>query len=230
MQYKHIFFDLDHTLWDFDRNARGALHEVYYQFDLRRIGALSPQHFIDVYMPINERMWGEYRQGKIDAETIKIARFKETFKKFGFLDGDTVKKVKSAYLEFLPRQGHLIEGVQSLLEYLKPKYFLHIVTNGFKAVSIEKLGHANINSFFKSSLSAEEVGYLKPDVRVFKTALKNNKARAEESLFVGDHLEADVIGAANAGMDQVYFNPKGKAHNFKPTFEISEMAELCELL
>lgn len=229
MQYKHIFFDLDHTLWDFDKNAKASLTDVFYKFDLRRFGVKNVEHFQEIYMPINQRMWGEYRRGEIDAETVKIGRFQETFKLFNVVDHGLTKEVKEFYLKQLPVKGALMPNTLDTLNYLKSKYELHIVTNGFRAVTDEKISFSNIGSFFKSTLSAEEVGVLKPNKEVFERALSMNNTNSTESLFVGDSIIADVEGARGVGMDQVLFNPHKKAHTSNPTYEISDIGEMMVL-
>ena len=229
MKYQHIFFDLDHTLWDFDRNSKAALSDVYYEFDLRQFQIASPQHFQEVYGPINERMWVQYRLGEIDAETVKIGRFRESLKRFGVVDEDLVRAAKSFYLNQLPLKGYLMPNTKEALTYLQTKYKLHVVTNGFRAVTERKIAHSDIGAFFESTLSAEEVGVLKPNRAVFDRALSMNNATTDNSLFVGDNLIADVQGAQGVGMDQVFFNPHQKAHNETPTFEIKDMKEMVEL-
>jgi len=230
MRYKHIFFDLDHTLWDFDKNAKASLTDVFYEFDLRRFGVRDTHHLQEVYMPINQRMWGEYRRGEIDAETVKFGRFRETLKQFNVLDTGIAMEIKEFYLKQLPTKGALMPNTMETLEYLKGKYKLHIVTNGFRAVTDEKISFSNIGGFFESTLSAEEVGVLKPNKKVFMKAFEMNNAHAAESLFVGDSIVADVEGAQQVGMDQVYFNPHRKAHESSPTYEVFDIGELTNFL
>jgi len=196
MAYEHLFFDWDHTLWDFETNSRQVLNNIFYEYNLRQFGILSPEHFMDVYMPINYRMWKMFREGEIDTQTVKYKRFEETF----------------------------------TLTELKGQFQMHVVTNGFLEVTEHKIKHSDIGSFFQTILSAEEVGVLKPNPAVFYEAFKRSGATAENSLFIGDNLIADVQGAQSVGMHQVYFNPEKEAHNETPTFEISDMKELVTLL
>lgn len=230
MAYKHLFFDWDHTLWDFEANSRSALTSIYYEFDLRKLNVQSPDHFIDTYLPINYQMWTDYREGKIDAPTVKIKRFQDTLKHFGSIDNHLVSSIKDNYLQNLPLGGKLMPNVNSVLEYLSEKYLLHIVTNGFREITDEKLKYCGIAHYFTSTLAADEAGALKPNPIVFSTALKNNKATVEESLFIGDNLIADIQGAQAFGMDQVFFNPEKKEHQEQPTYEISDLSELVNFL
>jgi len=230
MAYEHLFFDWDHTLWDFETNSRQVLNNIFYEYNLRQFGILSPEHFMDVYMPINYRMWKMFREGEIDTQTVKYKRFEETFKEFGVLDMELVMDVKSYYLNGLPLGGALMPNVVETLTELKGQFQMHVVTNGFLEVTEHKIKHSDIGSFFQTILSAEEVGVLKPNPAVFYEAFKRSGATAENSLFIGDNLIADVQGAQSVGMHQVYFNPEKEAHNETPTFEISDMKELVTLL
>jgi len=230
MSYEHLFFDWDHTLWDFETNSKQALEKIFYEYDLRKFGVLSPQHFIDTYMPINYTMWKEFREGKMDAATVKIKRFQDTFQKFGVVDMVLVNDVKSFYLDKLPLGGALMPNVLKTIKILNENFELHVVTNGFLEVTQHKLAHSNLASFFRTVLSAEEVGVLKPNTKVFQEALKRSGASAERSLFIGDNLIADVQGARNAGMHQVFFNPLGHAHEESPTYEINDFQELLDIL
>lgn len=229
-KYEHLFFDFDHTLWDFETNSRQALTKLYYEFNLRQFNIQSPEHFIDTYLPINYQLWADYRDGKIDAPTVKLKRFKDTLQQFGVVDLDFVKQVKAFYLNELPLGGALMPTVIDTLTTLQEHYTLHVVTNGFKAVTAEKMKHCQIGHFFQSVLSAEEVGVLKPNPLVFEMALSNNNANVQHSLYIGDNIIADVQGARGVGMDQVFFNPEQTAHAEQPTYEIKLMSELLNFL
>lgn len=229
-KYKHLFFDLDHTLWDFEHNSKKALTSVFYECDLRRMNVQSPDHFIETYLPINYQMWSAYRRGEIDAQEVKHLRFQNTLKKFGLVSQSMVKDVGDAYLAHLPRGGNLMPNVLHILKKLHAHYRLHVVTNGFQAITKVKLQNSGITDFFQLVLSAEEVGVLKPDKRVFQTAVNKTKAKVEESLFIGDSIIADIEGASSFGMDQVFYNPKNKQHQAEPTYEITDMAELESIL
>ncbi len=230
MVYKHLFFDWDHTLWDFEANSIKVLEEIYYHYNLRQFNVLSPQHFIDTYMPINYYMWTKFREGKIDAETVKFQRFAMTFKEFGVIDDQLIADVKSFYLQELPKGGFLMPNVIDMLNELQNEFQLHIVTNGFLEVTNEKLKYSQIAHYFETVLSAEEVGVLKPNQAVFHEALRRANATVTDSLFIGDNLIADVQGARNVGMNQVFFNPDQRQHDEQPTFEISDMKELVGIL
>lgn len=228
--YNHLFFDLDHTLWDFEQNSYLALESIYFEFDLRKYNILSTDHFIEVYNPINYSLWTAYRNGEIDAETVKYKRFQDTFKQFGVVDEATTHKIKESYMNQLPFGGALMPNTIEMLTELHAEYKLHIVTNGFKEISNQKLKHSGITDYFHSVLSAEEVGVLKPNAKVFETALINNKARNTESLFIGDNLIADVQGAQKVGMDQVFYNPEKIHHSETPTYEIDCLSSISKIV
>lgn len=230
MQYKHLFFDLDHTLWDFEANSKAALTAMYYDLDLRQLGILSPEQFVDVYLPINYKYWAAYREGRLSAEAIKFKRFEDTYKKFGGASEKLIQNSRDYYLKELPKKGALMPNVLNVLGELKNEFQLHVVTNGFRAVTKHKMERSKLVPFFNSVLSAEDVGVLKPNKKVFETALINNNAQVQESLFIGDNLIADVQGARSVGMDQVYFNPEKEQHSEDPTYEIHDMIELLPLL
>lgn len=230
MGYKHLFFDLDRTLWDFEANSTATLTAMYYDLDLRQLGILSPEQFIDVYLPINYTCWAAYREGRLSASEIKLKRFEDTYKKFGGASEKLIQKSRDYYLKELPNNGALMPNVTHVLSELQNDFHLHIVTNGFKTVTQFKMQKSKITPFFNSILSAEEVGVLKPNKKVFETALEKNNAQVYESLFIGDDLVADVQGAQSVGMDQVYFNPKKHVHTEQPTYEIRNMSEMLTLL
>ncbi len=230
MQYKHLFFDWDHTLWDFETNSERSLTSIYYEFDLRRFGLQSPQHFIDTYKPLNKKLWTEFREGKIDAQTVKIKRFQECLKQFSLTDLELIRQIKSFYLEELPKGGDLMPNVEESLELLSKQYTLHIVTNGFLEVTQQKIQHSSIAKLFTTILSAEEVGVLKPNKKVFEEAFKRANATAKNSLFIGDNLIADIQGPKRVGMHQVFYNPNRQSHSESPTYEISDIKELIDLL
>lgn len=228
--YQHLFFDLDHTLWDFETNSQEALTSIYYEFDLRRWEVQSPQHFIDTYLPINYKMWADYRNGVIDAKTVKRKRFQDTLKQFGVINQSMVQQVESSYLQKLPLGGNLLPNVKEMLTALQQHFQLHIVTNGFREITVSKLAISGIQDYFTTSLSAEEAGVLKPNPKIFQQALAMANATVEKSLFIGDNIIADVGGAKAVGIDQVFFNPNKAEHNAQPSYEIADMKELINLL
>ena len=228
--YKHVYFDLDDTLWDFRRNSAEALRELYSHFNLKSAGVNSPEYFIKIYQERNIMMWEQYRLGAIDKETLRTKRFELTFWDMG-LDAELVpKQMPEYYLSVLASKHYLYPHAIEVLEYLKEKYSLHIITNGFSEVQHIKLNSSKIDRFFNQLIISDEIGVKKPDIKIFQHALEKAGAVAEESIMIGDGLDVDIAGARNAGMDQVYFNPDNLEHNHEVTYEIKSLSELRNFL
>ena len=200
---KHIFFDLDHTLWDTDKNSELAFVDCFRDLDI----ALDLPTFLDVYMPINEAYWVLFANNQISKEKLKISRFTDTFQQLNFQISPTkIEQLSEAYLHYLPRYGVLIDGAVELLNYLKPNYQLHIITNGFTEVSLKKIALSNIDSYFNQVITSEKAGVKKPDTRIFEYALLKANAQNTESLMIGDNLIADMQGVSNAGLEVLHYN------------------------
>jgi len=199
----HVFFDLDHTLWDFDKNSGLTFKKI---FELNEID-LNLNDFLEVYQPINLNYWKLYREEKIDKASLRYKRLSDTFNILEFeVKSRTINKLSEDYINHLCTYNHLFDGTIELLKYLAPKYKLHIITNGFKEVQHGKLNSANINHFFETVTNSEMVGVKKPNPKIFNHALDMAKANIEESVMIGDNLEADVLGALDIGLDAICFN------------------------
>ncbi len=200
---KHIFFDLDHTLWDFDKNSALTFEKI---FKLNNLD-IDLNTFLEVYVPINLQYWKLYREEKIDKKNLKFARLNDAFKELKMdVSARMVHKLSDDYITHLSTFNHLFPGTIELLEYLQPNYQLHIITNGFKAVQHGKLNQSNIDHFFQTVTNSEMVGVKKPNPKIFNHALQMAKATKEESLMIGDNLEADIMGALDFGMEAICFN------------------------
>jgi len=230
-KYAHIFFDLDNTLWDFDRNSAETLHELYEKYKLADLGIKTPEHFIVKYQERNAMMWEQYRLGKIDKDTLRNKRFEFTFWDMGIEAVEYISmQLSNDYVTAAPKRNHLFPDAYDVLEYLDQKYALHIITNGFHEAQFIKLDGTGIRKFFKNIIISEHVGFKKPDVNIFYYALESAKAKPEECIMIGDGLEVDVLGALKAGWDAVYFNPKKSVHTEIITHEIEKLIELKEIL
>ena len=200
---KHLFFDLDHTLWDFDKNSALTFDKI---FKLNNI-AIDLNTFLEVYVPINLQYWKLYREEKIDKKSLKFARLNDAFKAIDLeVSTRVIHKLSDDYITHLSTFNHLFPGAIELLEYLQPNYTLHIITNGFKEVQHGKLNQSNIDHFFQTVTNSEMVGVKKPNPKIFNHALQLAKATKAESLMIGDNLEADVMGAIDFGMEAICFN------------------------
>lgn len=228
--YKHIFFDLDNTIWDFDRNSREALVEIYHKHNLLDLGISDVDHFINKYKERNEMMWEQYRLGTIDKPTLRNKRFALTFWDMG-LDAETAPtQMADDYIAISPRKTNLFPHAHEVLTYLSSKYTLHIITNGFEEAQIIKMEESKLNPYFEEVIISEQTGYRKPDSRIFDYAMKKTGAKNEDAIMIGDGLEVDILGAANVGWDTVYFNPDKKEHNESVTHEIISLIELMQIL
>ncbi|MBF9224162.1 YjjG family noncanonical pyrimidine nucleotidase [Hymenobacter ruricola] len=230
MKYRHLFFDLDHTLWDFEKNANETLHTLYERHDFARFGTFTVDEFIRVYSDINHALWRMYQNGKISQAQLRDVRFVRTLTKLGVPEADIPANISAEFTHILPQKSAVFPFTHEVLDYLKPRYRMHLITNGFNDVQAIKLASSNLAHYFESVITSEHSGHLKPDPRMFAHALQHTGATAAESLMIGDNLECDVLGACNAGIDQVYFNPDKRRHFAQTTHEISCLSELKAFL
>lgn len=226
---KHIFFDLDRTLWDFETNSRETLAELYYE-SLAPKTTVSADDFIKIYHKHNERLWSEYRKGAIKKETLRWKRFQLTFKEMGIVNNDLALQIDEAYITRSPLKTNLFPNTIEMLTYLSRRYKLHILTNGFLETQNIKIVNAGIAPFIFQMTTSEEAGFQKPAPGAFEFAMSKTGAKPKNSVMVGDDLEIDIIGAAKVGMKQVFFNPEKQQHNFNPTWEISTLSEMKRFL
>ena len=228
-KYKHIFFDLDRTLWDFEKNSVETLKEIFFKYKLDE-KIESPEVFINKYKEINEKLWAKYRTGEIKKEFLRNQRFLLTLQHFGINDSSLAEKFGTDYIEISPTKTILFPNTIETLKYLSKKYTLHIITNGFKEVQFVKLKNNKLDKYFDKVITSETVGYQKPNAKIFQHSLSTSNAKKEESLMIGDDLNTDILGARNFGMNQVFFNSINTKHNEKITHEITDLKELTELL
>lgn len=230
MPYQHLFFDLDHTLWDFDANARETLLELFDTYKLKELGIDSAENFIDVYTDHNHRLWRDYHNGIISKEELRSSRFRLTFEHFELPESVIPHQFEDDYVKICPTKTNLFPGTHEVLSSLKGKFKMHIITNGFLESQEMKMSRTNIRDYFDEIFISEVIGLYKPDVALFNHALEIAGAEAKHSLMIGDSLEADILGAKNAGIDQVYFNPYNINHEFEITYEINKLHELIKIL
>jgi putative hydrolase of the HAD superfamily len=230
LKYRHLFFDLDHTLWDFETNADETLRHLFQHHDLGRYGIFTVEEFIRVYSDVNHGLWRLYQSNKISQTQLRNVRFPRTLTKLGLTEEQVPTDISEQFTELLPQKSAVFPFTYEVLEYLRPKYELHLITNGFKEVQHVKLASSGLTEYFQEMVTSQCCGHLKPDPRIFQHALERTGAKAQESLMIGDNLECDVLGAFNAGIDQVYFNPEKRRHFAQITYEISCLRELKEIL
>ncbi len=228
-KYRHIYFDLDHTLWDYKANAYEAFRDIYDKYELhKQIDRLDS--FMEVFIKYNDLLWDQYRRGEVKKKFLMTERFVLTLGEFGIKNHGLAEKIGLDYITLSPYKTNVLPYTHEVLPYLFTRYNLYILTNGFNEVQFIKLKESGLTSFFKKVITSENAGYQKPRKEIFEYALKSVNAKKTESLMIGDDLKVDVIGARDFGIDQVYFNPEGKEHTEKVTFEIASLKELENIL
>lgn len=230
MKYRHLFFDLDHTLWDFDRNAEATLLALYHDYDLKQEGFDDFNAFYERYSYHNDRMWTRFRNGQMKRSELHWKRMSHTFLDFKVINMPLVHALSDRYTQQLPLQTLLTPGAKDMLDYCAGKYRMSLITNGHEAIQQSKLKHAGLAGYFEELYTSERCNSVKPQVEIFNYALQHSKNKCEECLMIGDALHIDVLGAANAGWDQVYYNPNLVPHQQQPTYEISKWSEMQSIL
>lgn len=226
--YHHLFFDLDHTLWDFQRNSRAVLTELCEEYLKGQYG-LDAEAFIPVYEEVNAALWVQLDGGIIPKEVLRALRFKQALERFGVEDGTLARRLEECYLDRCPERALLMPGALKLLQDLQPHYHMHIITNGFTEVQTVKLSTSGIREYFQVVLTSEMAGASKPSARIFRHALRSAGAKVHESLMIGDNARSDIAGGRNAGLDQVHFVPEEEGDP-EATFRIKHLDELRSIL
>lgn len=217
-----VFFDLDHTLWDFEKNSALAFETVFKIQDI----AVDMTEFLHFYVPLNREYWERYRKDEISQKQLRYGRLKDTFDLIGYTVSDELVELLSVeYIHYLPKFNHLFNGTIEILDYLKPKYNLHIITNGFAQIQENKLNNSYITHYFKTVTNSEMAGVKKPNRLIFEYALNLAKAKKENSIMIGDCIEADVKGALDAGLDAIFFNE----NKLQVESHIKQVNQLLEL-
>ena len=231
MKYKHLFFDLDHTLWDFDANARATLQQLHIDLDLVSKGIHNFDMFYQNYLVHNEKLWARYRNGYIKQEELRLKRMWLTLLDFKIADEALARQLNELFLQLLPGRTILFPDTKEVLQYLLDKgYRLHLITNGFEETQHSKLKYSGLAPFFKEVITSEGSNSLKPQKEIFDYALEKAGARVEESIMIGDSLEIDVAGAMNAGMDAIHVNFTGSvSEGVKATYVVTALKQLEEI-
>ena len=231
MKYKHLFFDLDHTLWDFDANAKATLLQLHLDLRLVDKGIHDFELFHKNYLQHNEKLWARYRNGQIKQDELRIKRMWLTLLDFQIADEDLTRQLSELFLQLLPTRTILFPDTKEVLQYLTEKrYQLHLITNGFEKTQHAKLKHSGLAGFFKEVITSEGSNSLKPQKEIFEYALNKTGATVKESIMIGDTLDVDILGAMNAGMDQVHVNYNDTPQDLQPTYTIRALKELKTFL
>lgn len=225
-QFKHVFFDLDHTLWDFDKNSELAFSTIFKS----NFSDISVTQFIERYAPINQAYWKLYQMDKISHQELRLNRLKDTFDALNYsISEKEIVQISEEYLSILSDNNHLIDGAIEILDYLHSKYTLHIITNGFAKVQSKKIANSKLDSYFSTITNSEMAGVRKPNPLIYEHALTLAKAEKETSIMIGDCIDADVKGALNYGMDAIFFNSTNVS-SYDSIWQVNHLLELKKYL
>ena len=231
MAYKDLFFDLDHTLWDFETNSKETIQELYTTHRLADLGIVDFDGFYNTYSAHNHRLWDRYTKGFIKQEELRWKRVYLSLLDFKVANEPLAKEMSQAYLEILPNKKHLFPYTIEILEYLKQKdYKMHLITNGFESVQFKKIKNSGIADYFTEVITSEASNSLKPQKEIFEYALKNAKATVAESIMIGDNESADIQGGINIGMDTIFVNHIQAIPTIPATYTITHLKELETIL
>lgn len=229
-KYKCIFFDLDHTLWDYETNSAETLLELYEEHDLLSKGVPSFQDFLNRFKTVNTDLWNLYDRGLIDSEVIRRERFKQILEPFNAYEPKLSEDLSREYLDICPCKGNLMPHAIEILTYLAEQYRLAVITNGFEEIQHQKLTAGNLHSYFDHIITSQKAGFKKPSREIFDCALQLNGVTNIEAVMIGDNLITDIGGAKNAAIDAVFLNTAEIVHNEILHFEIRSLEELRTIL
>lgn len=227
---RHVFFDLDRTLWDFEKSANQTFEEIYHFYELQNKGITSADEFHDAYTIHNNRLWDQYRKGEIQKDILRGLRFNLTLQDFGITDNVLAEKIGDDYVRISPLKVNLFPYSIEILEYLFLKYNLHIITNGFSEVQTTKLETSGMDKYFINVITSEEAGVKKPHPDIFKLAFTKAGALPEESIMIGDDYEVDIIGAKEVSMAQIFVDHEKKYSKNQSTYYITNLREIEKIL
>lgn len=225
----HIFFDLDHTLWDYDTNARIVLKDIYRRYNLSNVLDANDEVFADTFFKTNDELWYAYNIGQIDKDAIRSERFSKIFQICGARENNLCKEIGAYYLFTCPQQAAVMEDALMVLDYLQKKYQLSIITNGFDDVQTIKLKASGLDRFFSHVFTSETIGHKKPSKEIFEHAMHVVNVAPPHVLMIGDNPNTDILGARNAGITPVLFNPEERRKS-DCEFQITHLSQLMKLL
>ncbi len=230
MTYKNLFIDLDDTLWDIHQNGKECLEEIYVDYDYNKFYPTFEDYYA-VYMPSNFHLWSLYRQGSIKKDELIVERFLVPVRQFGINDPAYAKALSDDFLERTTHKTRLIPGTMDLLDYLEPKYRMHILSNGFREVQYQKIENSGLMPYFDKIILSEDAGINKPHPDIFTYALKNTNSRRNQTIMIGDSWDADIVGAHNSRLHQIWFNPThAQPQGFEPTYTVKSLHEIKDIL
>lgn len=223
-------FDLDHTLWDYESNCAEAMNDLFHKYELKQRGVSSPSYLLETFNAINTPLWDQYDRGEIHRDVIRYERFNRILLQVGVDDYPLSLQMSADYVAQSPRKKNLMPFALEVLDYLKTKYVMYIITNGFDEIQVTKLTSAGIEKYFKDVITSEKAGHKKPAKEIFNYTLQLNGYQPDEAIMIGDNLLTDMAGARNASIDTVFYNANKIEHNTKVTHEITSLKELKSIL
>jgi len=229
-KYTHLLFDLDHTLWDYDSNVRDSLSELFTDYDLGSLGNPDFELFFEAFQATNYTLWEQFNKGLIDKDELRAIRFKKVFSRAELPVSEIPENLEEEFILRTSTKPKVMDHAFETLDYLKTKYRLHIITNGFNLSQYNKLKSSKLDPYFDLIVTSENSGFRKPDKRIFDHALLQIKTEANHCLMIGDNPLSDIQGAQNAKIDQVFYNPLNTENIVKPTFTIHHLSELIKIL
>lgn len=224
--YQHLFFDLDHTLWDYDKNVQESLSELFEIYQLQNFGILDFKNFLAAFYQVNFKLWAMYDVGKIDKKSLREVRFKLIFEKAGAKNNAVPKEMEDDFMQRTSSKPHLLPYSREILDYLRPNYRMHIITNGFNESQALKMKSSGLTPYFDFVVTSETTGHKKPDPRIFKYLLDKLSVNAADCIMIGDNPNSDILGAIRSNIDQFFFDPHEKGIEHKPTHTIRHLKEL----
>lgn len=227
-KYKVVLFDLDHTLWDYHKNAHETLSEIFTEY--LGTGSVDLTQHITLFKGINDTLWESYHKGEIRQWEIRERRFDQFLKELRIFTPQLSKTLSDEYLKRGPTKSHLLPNTHEILKYLEKTYPLLIITNGFEETQRRKVVHSGIDHYFTELVTSEKVGIQKPSPEIFLKALSITEHQPDEALMIGDNLSTDIQGALNSGIDSVYFDPESSTKTHSATYTISDLIELKNIL
>ena len=230
LKVKHIFFDLDNTLWDHRGNSEFTLQQMFVDYNMESIYGITFQQWHPVFYDKNELLWEQIREGHIKKAELRERRFRDPFLQFKIDDKNLTNEWENVYLQRMGQMSGTVDGAVELLNYLYPNYPLHIITNGFEEVSAAKIENSELNGFFQTLTCADELNLRKPDPRIFKLAMQKSGANAEESIIIGDDWIADVIGGLGVGWQAIFFDSLNDGNALENVPTVKKLIEIKDLL
>ncbi|MTI40062.1 YjjG family noncanonical pyrimidine nucleotidase [Fulvivirga lutimaris] len=228
--FEVVFFDLDHTLWDYETNSLETLKELFDDYNLSGIADVTFEQFLKKFGKVNDKLWDNYNRGLIDREVIKKKRFEKILKAFDIHKPEMSLSMSEEYIKNCPYKTNLMPFTHETLDYLHKKYPLFLLTNGFNDVQNVKIKNSKIDHYFSGMVTSETSGHRKPSSEIYNYTLSLAKAKAETTVMIGDNLNADIIGAKKANLSTVYYNPRALKHKAETDFEVSCLSELSSIL